>query len=286
MTDDQPPVDPVHRRRADRRPPRRVARPTRRLRRRGPLRLLRHLPSRPQRHDGGPPARGHRVHRPSGCGKSTVLRCFNRMNDLIEIARVEGKLTYHGVDLYDPAVNPVEVRRRIGMVFQKPNPFPKSIYDNVAYGPRLAGQKGNMDDIVERSLRGAALVGRGQGPPQGVGHGALGRPAAAALHRPGHRLRSRGDPHGRAVLGARPHRHRPHRAGHRARAARVRGRRVRGLRREALPGAHRRRARPLHRRQRGGGAGRPGPRRGAREPPGDGAGDPGAGRWAGRLRTR
>jgi phosphate transport system ATP-binding protein len=79
------------------------------------------------------------------------------MNDLIEIARVEGRLTYHGVDLYDPAVNPVEVRRRIGMVFQKPNPFPKSIYDNVAYGPRLAGTKGDMDDLVERSLRGAAL---------------------------------------------------------------------------------------------------------------------------------
>jgi phosphate transport system ATP-binding protein len=94
---------------------------------------------------------------PSGCGKSTVLRCFNRMNDLIEIARVEGRLTYHGVDLYDPAVNPVEVRRRIGMVFQKPNPFPKSIYDNVAYGPRLAGVKKDMDDVVERSLRGAAL---------------------------------------------------------------------------------------------------------------------------------
>ena len=94
---------------------------------------------------------------PSGCGKSTVLRCFNRMNDLIEIARVEGRLTYHGVDLYDPAVNPVEVRRRIGMVFQKPNPFPKSIYDNVAYGPRLAGVKENMDELVERSLRGAAL---------------------------------------------------------------------------------------------------------------------------------
>ena len=94
---------------------------------------------------------------PSGCGKSTVLRCFNRMNDLIEIARVEGRLTYHGVDLYDPAVNPVEVRRRIGMVFQKPNPFPKSIYDNVAYGPRLARTKGDMDEIVERSLRSAAL---------------------------------------------------------------------------------------------------------------------------------
>jgi phosphate transport system ATP-binding protein len=94
---------------------------------------------------------------PSGCGKSTVLRCFNRMNDLIETARVEGSLTYHGVDLYDRAVNPVEVRRRIGMVFQKPNPFPKSIYDNVAYGPRLAGEKGNMDEVVERALQGAAL---------------------------------------------------------------------------------------------------------------------------------
>jgi phosphate transport system ATP-binding protein len=94
---------------------------------------------------------------PSGCGKTTVLRCFNRMNDLIDTARVEGSLTYHGVDLYDPEVNPVEVRRRIGMVFQKPNPFPKSIYDNVAYGPRLAGNKANMDDTVEQALRGAAL---------------------------------------------------------------------------------------------------------------------------------
>ena len=94
---------------------------------------------------------------PSGCGKTTVLRCFNRMNDLIDIARVEGKVTYHGVDLYDREVNPVEVRRRIGMVFQKPNPFPKSIYENVAYGPKVAGTKGNMDDIVERALQGAGL---------------------------------------------------------------------------------------------------------------------------------
>ncbi|MGH9085784.1 MAG: phosphate ABC transporter ATP-binding protein PstB, partial [Acidimicrobiales bacterium] len=94
---------------------------------------------------------------PSGCGKTTVLRCFNRMNDLIDIARVEGSLTYHGVDLYDRDVNPVEVRRRIGMVFQKPNPFPKSIYDNVAYGPSISRAKGNMDDIVEGALRGAAL---------------------------------------------------------------------------------------------------------------------------------
>ena len=96
---------------------------------------------------------------PSGCGKTTVLRCFNRMNDLIDIARVEGTLLYHGVDLYDPAVNPVEVRRRIGMVFQKPNPFPKSIYDNVAYGPRLHGtrSRGDLEGVIERSLRGAAL---------------------------------------------------------------------------------------------------------------------------------
>ena len=94
---------------------------------------------------------------PSGCGKSTMLRCFNRMNDLIDTARVEGHISYHGVDLYDPAVNPVEVRRRIGMVFQKPNPFPKSIYDNVAYGPRIAGAKGDLDDVVEQALQGAAL---------------------------------------------------------------------------------------------------------------------------------
>jgi phosphate transport system ATP-binding protein len=94
---------------------------------------------------------------PSGCGKTTVLRTFNRMNDLIEGARVEGKVLYHEVDLYDRGVDPVEVRRRIGMVFQKPNPFPKSVYDNIAFGPKIAGYKGNMDDLVERSLRRAAL---------------------------------------------------------------------------------------------------------------------------------
>ena len=94
---------------------------------------------------------------PSGCGKTTVLRCFNRMNDLIETARVEGTVLYHGVDLYDSQVNPVEVRRRIGMVFQKPNPFPKSVYDNIAFGPKIAGFKGDMDDLVEASLRRAAL---------------------------------------------------------------------------------------------------------------------------------
>ena len=95
---------------------------------------------------------------PSGCGKTTVLRSLNRMNDLIDGSYLKGTVAYHGVDLYDPQVNPVEVRRRIGMVFQKPNPFPKSIYDNVAYGPRLAGvKKKDLDDVVEKALQGAAL---------------------------------------------------------------------------------------------------------------------------------
>ena len=95
---------------------------------------------------------------PSGCGKSTVLRCFNRMNDTIAGARIEGSVSYHGVDLYGPTVSATQVRRHIGMVFQKPNPFPKSIYDNVAYGPRIADTpKHDLDRIVEESLRGAAL---------------------------------------------------------------------------------------------------------------------------------
>jgi phosphate transport system ATP-binding protein len=94
---------------------------------------------------------------PSGCGKTTVLRCLNRMNDLIDSARVEGSIKYHGVDLYGSKIDPVEVRRRIGMVFQKPNPFPKSIYDNVSFGPKISGFKGDMDALVEQSLRKAAL---------------------------------------------------------------------------------------------------------------------------------
>ena len=94
---------------------------------------------------------------PSGCGKSTVLRCFNRLNDLIESFHLKGKMTYHGQDLYAPDVDPVEVRRRIGMVFQKPNPFPKTIYDNIAYGPRISNYPGDMDELVETSLRRAAL---------------------------------------------------------------------------------------------------------------------------------
>ena len=94
---------------------------------------------------------------PSGCGKSTLLRSINRMNDLVPGARAEGRMLYHGEDLYGPGVDPVEVRRRIGMVFQKANPFPKSIYDNVAFGPRVNGVKGNLDDLVEASLRRASL---------------------------------------------------------------------------------------------------------------------------------
>jgi phosphate transport system ATP-binding protein len=94
---------------------------------------------------------------PSGCGKSTVLRCLNRMNDLVPSAKVEGNVLYHGVDLYAKDVDPIEVRRRIGMVFQRPNPFPKSIYDNVAYGLRILGMKDNLDDRVEQALKRAAL---------------------------------------------------------------------------------------------------------------------------------
>ena len=94
---------------------------------------------------------------PSGCGKSTVLRCFNRMNDLVPTARVEGTVEFRGKNLYAPDVDAVEVRRRVGMVFQKPNPFPKSIYDNIAWGAKVNGYRGNMDELVERSLRSAAL---------------------------------------------------------------------------------------------------------------------------------
>ncbi len=94
---------------------------------------------------------------PSGCGKSTILRCFNRMNDLIPSAKVKGRITYKGTDIYAKGVDPVELRRRIGMVFQKPNPFPKSIYDNIAFGAKINGYQGDMDELVENSLRGAAL---------------------------------------------------------------------------------------------------------------------------------
>ena len=94
---------------------------------------------------------------PSGCGKSTVLRCLNRMNDLIPDVRVRGEVLFQGMNIYAPDADPVEVRRRIGMVFQKPNPFPKSVYDNVAFGARVNGYRGNLDELVERALRQAAL---------------------------------------------------------------------------------------------------------------------------------
>ena len=94
---------------------------------------------------------------PSGCGKSTLLRCLNRMNELVPDVRIQGEVYFEGANIYAPDADPVEVRRRIGMVFQRPNPFPKSIYDNVAFGPRTVGMKGDMDEIVERALRGAAL---------------------------------------------------------------------------------------------------------------------------------
>ena len=94
---------------------------------------------------------------PSGCGKSSLLRCFNRMNDLITGARVEGQLNYQGQNIYNEKINPVKLRRQVGMVFQRPNPFPKSIYENIAFGPRANGYKGNMDELVEKSLRRAAI---------------------------------------------------------------------------------------------------------------------------------
>lgn len=94
---------------------------------------------------------------PSGCGKSTLLRCYNRLNDVINSFRAEGNVYFYNQNLYAPNIDPVEVRRRIGMVFQKPNPFPKSIYDNITFGARINGYKGNLDELVERSLRQAAL---------------------------------------------------------------------------------------------------------------------------------
>jgi phosphate transport system ATP-binding protein len=111
---------------------------------------------------------------PSGCGKSTFIRCLNRMNDLIPSARVEGEVIYHEQDLYDDRVDPVQVRKRIGMVFQKPNPFPKSIYDNIAFGPRVMGRKGDMDEIVESALRRAALWEDVKDPPKNNAFGVSG----------------------------------------------------------------------------------------------------------------
>ena len=122
---------------------------------------------------------------PSGCGKSTFIRCFNRMNDLVPGAVVAGNVLYHGRDLYAAAVDPVEVRRRIGMVFQKPNPFPKSIYENVAFGPRVLGMKDDLDGRVERALHHAALWDEVKDRLKDERARPLRRPAAAPLHRAG-----------------------------------------------------------------------------------------------------
>ena len=130
---------------------------------------------------------------PSGCGKSTLLRTINRMNDLVTGTRVEGKVLYHDVDLYGADVDPVEVRRRIGMVFQKPNPFPKSIYDNVAFGPADHWlHRRNMDELVESCLQRVACGTMSKTSLQAAGTRALWRSAAAAVHRPRFGQRARG----------------------------------------------------------------------------------------------
>ncbi len=133
---------------------------------------------------------------PSGCGKSTLIRCLNRMNDLIPSFRVEGQVLFEGQDIYARGLDPVDVRRRIGMVFQKPNPFPKSIYENVAFGPRIIGYSGRLDDIVEQCPAAGRPLGRGQGHTAAQRAHALRRTAAAALHRPRPGRRAGGDPDG------------------------------------------------------------------------------------------
>ena len=124
---------------------------------------------------------------PSGCGKSTFLRSINRMNDLIPHVRTEGRLLVDGQDVYDKRTNLVNLRQQVGMVFQKPNPFPKSIFDNVAYGPRLQGIPQPRRAAERRRAESAVggPVGRSEGRPEEIGPGAFRRPAAAALHRPG-----------------------------------------------------------------------------------------------------
>ena len=159
------------------------------------------------------PARDHRLHRPVGLRQdhgAALLQPHERPHRR-RPGRGHAQLPRRVA--LRPGVDPVEVRRRIGMVFQKPNPFPKSIYDNVAYGPRLLGtkRKGDLDDDRRAVAAQGGPVGRGEGPPQGLGHGPVRRPAAAAVHRPRHRHPARGAADGRALLGARPDRHRPHR---------------------------------------------------------------------------
>ena len=145
---------------------------------------------------------------PSGCGKSTMLRSLNRMHEVIPGARVEGKVMVDGQSLYGADVDPVAVRRSIGMVFQRPNPFPTmSIYDNVLAGSRLNSRKlskSKADEIVERSRKAVKPLDRGQGPARQARPGSLRRPAAATVHRPRDRRRARGAADGRALLGAGP----------------------------------------------------------------------------------
>jgi len=142
---------------------------------------------------------------PSGCGKSTVLRCLNRMNDLVRGFRFKGHVHFHGKDIYDPAIDPVAVRRNIGMVFQQPNPFAMSIFRNVTFGLRLNGYKGDRSEKVEQALRGAVARSEGQTPQKRLG--ALRRSAAAVVHRQGHRHRAGRPADGRALLGAGSDRH-------------------------------------------------------------------------------
>jgi len=133
---------------------------------------------------------------PSGCGKSTVLRALNRMNDLIEGCSLRGRVIFDGQDLYAKDVDPVEVRRRIGMVFQKPNPFPKSIYENIAFGARINGYRGDMDELVERSLRKAAIWDETKDKLKESGYALSGGQQQRLVHRPGDCDRAGGDPDG------------------------------------------------------------------------------------------
>ena len=171
-------------------------------------RLLRHAQGRGGRELRTPHRKITALIGPSGCGKSTFIRCLNRMNDLIPSARVDGPIVYHGQDLYASDIDPVQVRKRIGMVFQKPNPFPKSIYDNIAFGPRLLGMKGDMDEIVESALRRGALWDEVKDRLKTNAVRDVRRPAAAPLHRARAGDRARRAADGRAVLRARPDLHR------------------------------------------------------------------------------
>ena len=144
---------------------------------------------------------------PSGCGKSTFIRCFNRMNDLIPGAVVDGRILYHGRDLYGSNVDPVEVRRRIGMVFQKPNPFPKSIYDNIAFGPRVLKMSKDLDERVERALRHAALWDEVKDRLSENALGLSGGQQQRLCIARARRSRAGRDPDGRARIGARPDLH-------------------------------------------------------------------------------